>query len=41
MDLRDGTLTAAAHNLLAGFSDCDVAMSMEPIDDVSSCDDEQ
>ena len=37
----DGTLTAAAHNLLAGFSDCDVAMSMEPIDDVSSSDDEQ
>ena len=36
----DGTLTLAAQNLLAGFSDCDVAMSMEPIDDVSS-DDEQ
>ena len=37
----DGTLTAAAQNLLAGFSDCDVAMSMEPINDVSSSDDEQ
>ena len=38
---EDGTLTLAAQQLLSGFEDCDSAMAMEPIDDVSGSDDEQ
>ena len=33
---EDGTLTLAAQQLLAGYEDCDSAMAMEPIDDVSN-----
>ena len=35
---EDGSFKTAVTNLLAGYADCDAAMGMDPIDDVSDCD---
>ena len=35
---QDGSFKTVVTNLLAGYADCDEAMGMDPIDDVSDCD---